>query len=126
MAGQAILATSIKEKIWASREVPRVPIPGDLVPMLVRILRGSSGHTITVETIMSIDLALKRDSRHPGTPEYVAAKHRLGELWRMLADVGVGQILHDDDGHQYLRKYALSGMSFNTLRWLAENRVPPT
>ena len=57
--------------------------------MLVRVLRGSPGHTIIVETIMSIDLALHRDSGHPGTPEYVAAQHRLGELWRMLADVGV-------------------------------------
>ena len=50
LAGQAILAVSVKEKVWAGRELSHVVLPGDMVPMLVRILRGSPGSFLTLET----------------------------------------------------------------------------
>ena len=92
LPGQAVLAVSVKEKIWASREMPLQVIAGDLVPMLVRILRGCPGTCITLEAIKCIDLELKRDLRKPGTPAFAAAQKRLDEFWRLVADLGVGQV----------------------------------
>lgn len=123
-SGQATLAISVKEKIWAGRELPHFVAPGDLVPMLLRILRGTPGSCITLASIKSIDLELKRDLRHVGSEKFKAATHRLEQLWRMLADVGVGQNFQDAAGEKYLRKYDRRSLSFNTVRWLQENRVP--
>ncbi|MCP4243202.1 MAG: hypothetical protein GY772_21820, partial [bacterium] len=124
LPGQAVLAVSVKEKIWASREVPLQVIAGDVVPMLVRILRGCPGAHISFEAIKCIDLELKRDLRKPGTPAFAAAQKRLDELWRLIADLGVGQVSRDEHGQLYLRKYHRSALSRNTLDWLEQNRVP--
>ncbi len=124
LAGQAILTVSVKEKIWAGREVTHVAVPGDLVPTLVRILRGTPGAYITLASIKAIDLELKRDLRYPGTAKFAAATHRLEELWRMLADVGVGQLKRDAFGNKFVHKYARQSLHSNTVRWLEENRVP--
>ena len=102
LAGQAILAVSVKEKVWAGRELSHVVLPGDMVPMLLRILRGAPGSLSTLETIKSIDLELQRHMRHPGTPLHAAVERRLDQLWRMLADVGIGQMKRDQNGAKVL------------------------
>ena len=60
--------------------------------MLVRILRGCPGTYITLDGIKGIDLELKRDLRTPGTAAFAAAQSRLEEFWRLIADLGVGQV----------------------------------
>ena len=52
LAGQAVLAISVKEKAWAAREIRQVEVPGDQVPVLVRILRGTPGAFITESSIL--------------------------------------------------------------------------
>jgi hypothetical protein len=89
------VSTSVQETVWLGREMPHDVDPSDLVPLLVRILRGSPGACITRATIESIDLGLKRNFRHPGNPAADAAKTRLQELWRMLSDAGVDHLEHD-------------------------------
>ena len=70
-------------------------------------------------------LALSSPSlRRPGTAAHEAATHRREHLWRMLADVGIGQILHDGNGQRYMHKYDRSALTSSTIRWLQENRVP--
>ena len=124
LAGQAVLAVSVKEKVWAGRELAHKVVPGDLVPMLLRILRGSPGNRITLEGSKSIVIELKRYLREFGTSVFAAAELRLERLWRMLADVGIGQMGKGAAGNVFLQKYARSSRSGNTLAWLEENRVP--
>ena len=124
LAGQAVVATSVQEKVWLGRDVPHHVDASDLVPLLVRILRGSPGACITSETIESIDLDIKRNLRNPGTAAHEAATTRLQELWRMLADVGVGKLERDAHGHIFLRRYDRASLTKRTLEWLQQNRVP--
>ena len=118
LAGQAVVATSVQEKVWLGRDVPHHVDASDLVPLLVRILRGSPGACITGETITSIDLDSKRNLRNPGTAAHEAATARLQELWRMLADVGVGKLERDAHGQLFLRKFDRSALTQRTLEWL--------
>ena len=93
----------------------------DLVPMLVRILRGSPGTYITLDGMKSIDLELKRDLRTPGTAAFAAGQSPLEEFWRLIADLGVGQVSRDAYEHFYLRKYHRNALCRNTLDWMEQN-----
>ena len=92
--------------------------------MLVRILRGCPGTYITLHGIKGIDLELKRDLRTPSTAAFAAAQSRLEEFWRLIADLGVGQVSRDAYEHFCLRKYHRNALCRNTLDWLEQNRVP--
>ena len=105
LAGQAVEATSVQDKVWLGRDVPHHVDASDLVALLVRILRGSPGACITGETITSIDLDSKRNLRN-------------------LADVGVGKLERDAHGQLFLRKFDRSALTQRTLKWLQQNRIP--
>ena len=94
LAGQSVLAVFVKGKVWG-KEIAHATPPGDLLPVLVRILTGTPGSFSTMDTIKSLDLKLKRDLRFPGTASYSAARQRLEQLWRMIADIGMGRSLDD-------------------------------
>ena len=93
-----------------------------MLSVLVRILRGSPGSYITIDIIKSINLELKRDLRFPGVM-HQAADDRLEQLWRMLADVGIGAVKLDAANRKYLHKFARSSLSQNTILSLEENRL---
>ena len=96
----------------------------DLVPMLVRILRGCPGTYITLDGIKGIDRELRRDLRTRGTAAFAAAQSRLEEFWRLIADLGVGQVSRDAYEHFHLHKYHRNALCRNTLGWLEQNRAP--
>ena len=60
LAGQAVLATTIAEKSWVGRNVPYRVDAADLTPMLLRILRASPGPVIDTQSILTVNLGLKR------------------------------------------------------------------
>ena len=102
LAGQAILAATVNEQSWLARRTPLTTEPGDLVPLLVRIIRGSPGATITMADVLEIDLDMKRDMRVPNSPHAQAALLKLQNLWQMMIDVGVGQCSQDTAGNTFL------------------------
>ena len=95
LAGQASLAVSAKENIWAGRELPHVVLQGDRVPMPVRILCGSPGSYITLGTFKSIDFKLRRHLHHLGTPLHAAAARRLEQLWRACSLMCVSEKINE-------------------------------
>ena len=49
LAAQALLATSVQEKVWIGRDMPHHIDSSDLVPLVARILRGGPGACIPSE-----------------------------------------------------------------------------
>ena len=54
-----------ERKIWAGQELPHHVADGDLVPMLLRVLRGTPHSNITASAMKDIDLELEWDMRFP-------------------------------------------------------------
>ena len=90
----------------------------------MRILRGTFHADVTVPRIAQIDLETKQAPRRPGSEEHAAAMRRIQDLWRLLLDVGAGELRRDSLGIVFLRKFRRDGLSKATLGWLQQNRIP--
>ena len=124
LAGQAVFATTLQEKSWIGRSLPLHVEATDLLPCLVRILRAIPGATIKLQDLLEIDIGLSMDLRKRGSAAHTAAMHKLDELWRMLVDVGAGQVHMDVLGQKVLRKFRRDGMTQLSLEWMQQNRIP--
>ena len=122
--GQAVLSVTVREQGWLQR-VASPTEKNDAVPLLLRILRGAPGSTITLDHIFCADLALKR-SLEKGAPEAAQlARQKVALIWQQLADLGLGELepLPGDSGYQ-LRKYHIASLQPGCLAWLRKHRVP--
>lgn len=124
LAGQAVLAVTVSECAWVGRHKPFVEDPGDLTPWVVRALRGLPGPVITMEHLLTLDLESKRALRDPGSAEAQAAGDKLRRVWKLCADVGVGELDRDKGRGVRFRKFRRDALSGQTIKWLHEQRVP--
>ena len=124
LAGQAVLGVTVSEEAWLGHPPAAAPSDSDLMPLLVRVLRGVAGPYLRATHVLNLDLAMKRALRAPGTEVAENAKRRLAALWRLCEDVGVGVLKAESDGEGYIHKYRRDGLSSKTLSWLQKQRIP--
>ena len=115
LAGQAVLAVSVKEKIWAGREWPGIWCPC-WCESCEAVQAPTLPWTASKASISNLNEIFARPARR--------AQSRLEEFWRLIAYLGVGQVSRDAYEHFYLRKYNCNALCRNTLDWLEQNRVP--
>ena len=113
LAGQAVLAVSVKEKIWAGREWP-----GIWCPCWCESCEAVQAPTLPWTASKASISNLNEICARPGTAAFAAAHTRLEEFWRLIA------VSRDAYEHFYLRKYHRNALCRNTVDWLEQNRVP--
>ncbi|CAK9003900.1 unnamed protein product, partial [Durusdinium trenchii] len=121
--GQAILSVTSKEQTWLHRRHDFRDAEDDLLPLLLRILRGAPGSVITLEHIFCADLALKRSIEKGSCNAADLARQRIADLWLQLKDLGLGELC-SSGGTARFRKYHVGSLSPGCLDWLRKHRVP--
>ena len=121
LCGQAVLAVSAKEQIWNPRSDSLDS--SDLLPLLLRILRGAPGAFITADHIFCADLALKRSLERGGDAGAKLAELKIATIWQHLKDLGIGEICATGVAG-YMQKYHIQSLSQRCLTWLRNHRVP--
>ena len=70
--GQAVVSTAAHERVWAGfQQGLQEEDPMDMLPLLLRIIRGCPGSSIRLQDLFRSDLALKR-AIHKGSPNVQA------------------------------------------------------
>ena len=121
LSGQAILSVTSNEQAWVPRRPDDSRDPGDMLPLLLRILRGAPGSLITLDHIFCADLALKRSIEKGSDTVAHLAQQRIAAIWQQLRDLGLGEVRrHGDKVHSH--KYRVA--SLNPVAWIGfENTV---
>ena len=122
--GQSVLAQSIAAQSWIGVDIPLKIVEGDLVPILLRVLRGCPHNVITRERILSLDIDLRLRLRpQAGQEKRERAEYILRSLWDMLVALGVGRMDYQPDGSPLLLKFHRAALCKACLEWLQQNRV---
>ena len=120
LRGQSILAVNVDEKSWLHSDVAHLT---DQQALFLRILRGCSTRSVTVESCCRCDLWLKCEIRHRSA----AAVDMLQQFWQLSFDLNLG-VLHGDLRKDplgcFLRKHHLSCLHDTARAWLVRHRIP--
>ena len=125
LPAQCVLAVTAREQAWIGKDIDFHVLPGDITPLLVRLLRGIPDALITEDSICSLELELKRGLSNKGTEtQRRDSEVKLHRIWTGLATLGVGELTKDQNGRMVLHKYCWEALSDSTVAWLQEQRVP--
>lgn len=123
LSGQAILSVTWNEQAWVPRRPDDFREPDDMLPLLLRILRGAQGSVITRDHIFCADLALKRSIEKGSDTVAHVAQQRITAIWQQLRDLGLGEIRAHGQSVQF-HKYHVASLKPSCLDWLRKHRVP--
>ena len=122
--GQAVLAVSVEEKVWLGRRADPEEM-SEQTRLLVRVLRATPNSSITLSTITSLDLRLKRALRsHPDSVEHQEAMKTAQRVFTDLEEMGFGTLSTTEDGGWVLRKFDISSIGSSQWKFLQYNRIP--
>ncbi|CAE7708139.1 unnamed protein product [Symbiodinium sp. CCMP2592] len=120
LRGQSILAVTVDETSWLRSDAVHLT---DQHALFLRILRGCSTRSVTVESCCRCDLWLKCEIRQRSS----AAVDMLQQFWQLSFDLNLG-VLHGDLRSDplgcSLRKHHLSCLHDTARAWLVRHRIP--
>lgn len=120
--GQAVLNRCVIEKYWQGFFAPRRMVPGDPLPLLLRVLRLSPGNCIREQDVVEADLLLKRALRDGAPDVRGSARQTIQQLLQQIADLKLGDI--SSGAARAVHKYCRESLSPATVDWLRDHRIP--
>ena len=81
LTGQHVLAVSAKDKAWLGRFADKQHESSSSQRLMMKSLRATAGGVITIDTLSSIDLSLKRALRCKGTVVFEEAVARVKAMF---------------------------------------------
>ena len=121
--GHAVLSVSAQETAWLAPDSCQPAEPGDLMPTILKLLRGNPSSCVTAADILQAELGLKRMLEHGDRAERDIVRQHIARLWQALQELGVGALQHSPDG-PFFRKSAWHALPPAVVRWLRRQRVP--
>ena len=128
--GMRVLGVTVKERAWIGRHTEKSSDQSDVAKLIVLLLRSTPEAVVSIQTVIRVDLGLKRRLRDAKLSEFHDACAMLRQLFAQMADLGVGELYPDTeepaffDGQMLLRKFRWQSMPPSGKAFVIKNRIP--